>query len=86
MQIPDISSHTLSSFRSGPSSSPLTAVAVLNPLSDECQRTAPILLLLRDALGAHVTVHLLPQGSLSELPIKSFYRWAPEVDSEPYGL
>ena len=53
-------------FKTGPSGSALSVVAVLNPLSDAGQRTAPILLMLRDALGAEVTVHLLP--------IKSFYR------------
>ena len=61
-------------FKTGPSGSALSVVAVLNPLSDAGQRTAPILLMLRDALGAEVTVHLLPEGKLSELPIKSFYR------------
>ncbi len=63
------------SFRSGPSGSALSVFAALNPLSDAGQRTAPILLMLRDALGAEVTVHLLPEANLAELPIKSFYRY-----------
>jgi hypothetical protein len=73
-QLSGIDTYALTSFRSGPSSSPLSVVSVMNPLSEEGQRTAPLLLLLRDALGAHVTVHLLPVAGLTELPVKSFFR------------
>ena len=55
----------------------LSVVAIVDPASPDAQKTAPLLLLLRDALGARVTVYLVPPpgGSLTSLPIKSFFRY-----------
>lgn len=51
--------------------------AILNPVSEEAQRAAPIIKLLRDRLKATIFVHLIPpiRGSHREIPLKSFYRF-----------
>lgn len=56
--------------------STLQVIAVLDPISPTTQRIAPLLLLLRDGLGADVTVYLNPATEVSELPLKSYYRYA----------
>jgi hypothetical protein len=55
----------------------LSVTAIIDPASADAQKAAPLLLLLRDALGAVVTVHLVPppEGTLSELPVKSTFRY-----------
>ena len=55
----------------------LSVTAIIDPASSDAQKAAPLLLLLRDALGAVVTVHLVPppEGTLSELPVKSTFRY-----------
>lgn len=63
------------SFQTGNTESPLVVTAVLDPLSDAGQRTSPVLLMLRDALGALIRVHFIPKSDVAELPIKSFYRF-----------
>lgn len=55
----------------------LSVVAIVDPASPDAQKTAPLLLLLRDVLGAKVTVHLVPPpgGALATLPVKTFFRY-----------
>ena len=52
--------------------------AVLDPLSKEAQRIAPVLVLLRDALAPHLGVRVIlnPRLALEDLPLKSYYRYA----------
>jgi hypothetical protein len=58
--------------------------ALLDPVSEAAQRAAPLLQLMRDALGAQVRVFLHPNPSIQasgddadfRLPLKSFYRFA----------
>ena len=52
--------------------------AVLDPLSVEAQRIAPVLVLLRDALAPHLGVRVIlnPRRELEDLPLKSYYRYA----------
>jgi UDP-glucose:glycoprotein glucosyltransferase len=52
--------------------------AVLDPLSKEAQRIAPVLVLLRDALAPHLGVRVIlnPRQALDDLPLKSYYRYA----------
>ena len=52
--------------------------AVLDPLSVEAQRIAPVLVLLRDALAPHLGVRVIlnPRRELEDLPLKSYYRCA----------
>ena len=53
--------------------------AVLNPLSKEAQKLAPLLMWLREALPPQslgLRVYLNPKSSITDLPLKSFYRFA----------
>jgi UDP-glucose:glycoprotein glucosyltransferase len=56
-------------------------VALLNPASEVGQRWAPILRVLSQLEGVHVTIFLNPQERLTELPVKRFYRYV--LESEP---
>lgn len=67
--------HTRISPKSGNDDSPFIVEAILDPLSEDAQRAAPLLLMLRDELGAKVSVQLTPATDVSELPLKSFYRF-----------
>ena len=59
-------------------SAPVVVEGVLNPLSPEAQRLAPLLLLLRDTLGSRVAfrIALNPARDLGDLPLKAYYRFA----------
>ncbi|KAA0156433.1 hypothetical protein FNF29_01225 [Cafeteria roenbergensis] len=58
--------------------------ALLDPVSEAAQRAAPLLQLLRDAMGARVRVYLHPSTNMRgtgedsdrKLPLSSFYRFA----------
>lgn len=66
------------------SSPPLHLVAILNPLTRGAQRMAQVLSFLKKVLDPALTLYLNPQVDLSELPLKSFYRYAlPEFTHEP---
>lgn len=55
---------------------PLHIEAVLNPLSRGAQRLSALLLLLRQLLGPSMALALNPQRDITEMPLKSYYRWA----------
>ncbi|KAK9830935.1 hypothetical protein WJX81_007880 [Elliptochloris bilobata] len=50
--------------------------AVLDPLSRSAQRTAPLLEFLERTLRPSIQVHMNPVMEVSDLPLKSFYRYA----------
>ena len=52
----------------------LEVKAVLDPLTTAAQRVAPLLVFLRDVLGARVELLLLPEPQISEFPLPNFYR------------
>mmetsp|Transcript_32457 Transcript_32457/g.79034 ORF Transcript_32457/g.79034 Transcript_32457/m.79034 type:complete len:1653 (-) Transcript_32457:377-5335(-) len=54
----------------------MTVNAVIDPVSEDAQKMAPILLLLRDDFGADITVYLSPSLEISDVPLKRFYRTA----------
>ncbi|GAB4815180.1 hypothetical protein N2152v2_002226 [Parachlorella kessleri] len=56
--------------------SPLLVQAVVNPLSKTAQQLAPVLLFLREHLGAEVSLVLNPARDLTDMPLKTFYRYA----------
>jgi len=68
----------------GAAPSGIEVEALLDPVSEAAQRAAPLLLLLRDALGARVRVFLHPNSNQRgtgedgdrKLPLPSFYRFA----------
>lgn len=51
--------------------------AILDPLSKEAQRVAPVLALLRDRLSEDVCIRVIlnPRVNLADLPLKSYYRY-----------
>mmetsp|Transcript_2448 Transcript_2448/g.8246 ORF Transcript_2448/g.8246 Transcript_2448/m.8246 type:complete len:1639 (-) Transcript_2448:772-5688(-) len=51
-------------------------VAVLDPLTEAAQRAAPVLTTLRDVVGLEVTLILVPNTELSEVPLQKYYRFA----------
>jgi len=53
----------------------LYVIALIDPASEDAQRYAPLLVMLRDRLGATVRVHLNPGRGFSDLPVKSFFRY-----------
>eukprot|EP00882_Tetradesmus_deserticola_P014252 GHRQ01015150.1.p1 GENE.GHRQ01015150.1~~GHRQ01015150.1.p1 ORF type:complete len:663 (+),score=343.25 GHRQ01015150.1:862-2850(+) len=63
---------------SGPAkeASELHLTAIINPLTREAQRLSQVLVLLSDVLKPSIQIYLKPQMELSELPLKSFYRYA----------
>eukprot|EP01138_Halocafeteria_seosinensis_P009121 gb/GECG01009322.1/.p1 GENE.gb/GECG01009322.1/~~gb/GECG01009322.1/.p1 ORF type:complete len:1822 (+),score=218.11 gb/GECG01009322.1/:1-5466(+) len=70
------SQHTmLSSAPSKVSVSGIDVVAILDPVSDAAQRVAPLLLTLRDQLGATVRLYYNPGTSYKENPLMSFFRF-----------
>uniref|UniRef100_A0A383VGR8 UDP-glucose:glycoprotein glucosyltransferase n=1 Tax=Tetradesmus obliquus TaxID=3088 RepID=A0A383VGR8_TETOB len=73
---------------SGPpkESSELHLTAIINPLTREAQRLSQVLVLLADVLSPSVQIQLNPQMDLSELPLKSFYRYAlPDFSRDESG-
>ena len=50
-------------------------VAVLDPLSKEAQRFAPVAMQLQASLGVTITLHLNPELKMSEFPLENFYRY-----------
>ena len=50
--------------------------AVLDPLTPEGQRLAPVLLAMRSMFGASVQLLLTPRLRLSSLPLQSYYAYA----------
>lgn len=56
--------NKLASFKTGPETSPLTVVAVLDPLSEAGQRTGAAVDLMSFALFLGLNIHSLSQASL----------------------
>ncbi|OQR98863.1 UDP-glucose:glycoprotein glucosyltransferase [Achlya hypogyna] len=51
-------------------------VAYLDPLSEASQRASVFLRMLRDVLGASISLVLVPTPTYTEFPLKRFYRYA----------
>ncbi|KAM6973039.1 UDP-glucose:glycoprotein glucosyltransferase 1 [Aplochiton taeniatus] len=56
-------------------------VAVVDPVTRDAQKLAPLLLVLKQLVNVHLRVFMNCQSKLSDLPLKSFYRYVlePEV-------
>ncbi|DBA75355.1 TPA: hypothetical protein ACH3X1_010624 [Trebouxia sp. C0004] len=59
---------------------------VLNPLSKAAQRVAPILEWLRSSFHASIKVYLNPERELSDMPLKTFYRYVLPEPSPAGGM
>ena len=71
-----ISKAKLTAFTAG-SGTIVEIEAILDPLSKEAQRVAPVLALLRERLGDEISIRVVlnPRINLSDLPLKSYYRY-----------
>eukprot|EP00899_Mesostigma_viride_P007641 jgi/Mesvir1/16879/Mv15763-RA.1 len=67
-----------SGFRYTHKGAVLEVVAVIDPLSKMAQKMTPLLKFLRDGLGDALTlqVHLNPVVSITDMPLRSYYRYA----------
>lgn len=64
-----------------PKSASIHLVALLNPLSEQAQRWAPLLKVLSELDGVYLKLFLNPKEKLEELPIKRFFRYV--LESKP---
>ncbi|KAL6485212.1 hypothetical protein MHYP_G00072570 [Metynnis hypsauchen] len=55
-------------------------VAVVDPLTREAQKLAPLLIVLGQVVNMRVQVFMNCRAKLSEMPLKSFYRFVMEAD------
>uniref|UniRef100_H2UQ26 UDP-glucose ceramide glucosyltransferase-like 1 n=1 Tax=Takifugu rubripes TaxID=31033 RepID=H2UQ26_TAKRU len=55
-------------------------VAVVDPVTREAQKLAPLLLVLKKLVDVNLRVFMNCQSKLSEMPLKSFYRYVLEPD------
>ncbi|KAL7881321.1 hypothetical protein AOLI_G00081690 [Acnodon oligacanthus] len=56
------------------------AVAVVDPLTREAQKLAPLLIVLGQVVNMRVQVFMNCRAKLSEMPLKSFYRFVMEAE------
>ena len=74
------STHT--AFEVGdPEQASVHIVGLLNPLSEQAQRWAPILQVLSELDGVHVKLFMNPKEKIAELPVKRFFRYV--LQSKP---
>ncbi|TRY97086.1 hypothetical protein DNTS_027277 [Danionella cerebrum] len=60
-------------------------VAIVDPLTREAQKLAPLLVVLGQVVNMKVQVFLNCRAKLSEMPLKSFYRYVWEPDVSFFG-
>ena len=63
------------SVQTGTPNASLSMVVALNPLTKEAQQLAPVMLLLLEHFDVSIKLILYPPSSLSELPLKNYYRY-----------
>ncbi|KAK3776845.1 hypothetical protein RRG08_024619 [Elysia crispata] len=65
-----------------------TVDAIVDPTSREAQKMAAILMVLRQIANVEMRIFLNPREKLSEMPVKSFYRYVlePEVTFDSNGM
>lgn len=64
-----------------------TVEAIVDPVSTEAQKMSAILLVLKQIANVDITIFMNPKEKLSEMPVKSFYRYVlePEVTFDSEG-
>ncbi|XP_078741871.1 UDP-glucose:glycoprotein glucosyltransferase 1-like, partial [Lampetra fluviatilis] len=55
-------------------------MAVVDPVTRDAQRLAPLLAVLSEVVNVHLRVFMNCKPKLSEMPLKSFYRYVVEAD------
>lgn len=64
-----------------PDSASVHIAGLLNPLSEQGQRWAPILKVLSELDGVYLKLFINPKNKITELPVKRFYRYV--LESKP---
>ncbi|MEW5302056.1 MAG: hypothetical protein WDW36_004866 [Sanguina aurantia] len=72
----DVGSVEVGARDEAATASGLHITAILNPLTRQAQRLSQVLHMLRSSLNPVVKLYLNPQRDLSDMPLKSFYRYA----------
>ncbi|XP_059174574.1 UDP-glucose:glycoprotein glucosyltransferase 1-like isoform X2 [Physella acuta] len=64
-----------------------TVEAIVDPVSTHAQKMSAILMVLKQIANVEITIFMNPREKLSEMPLKSFYRYVlePEVTFDPEG-
>ncbi|XP_060731662.1 UDP-glucose:glycoprotein glucosyltransferase 2 isoform X3 [Tachysurus vachellii] len=60
-------------------------VAIVDPLTREAQKLAPLLIVLGEVVNVKVQLFMNCRAKLSEMPLKSFYRFVMEADLAFFG-
>ncbi|KAH0489133.1 hypothetical protein TgHK011_009577 [Trichoderma gracile] len=74
------STHTVIE-RGNPETASIFIVGLLNPVSEQGQRWAPILKVLSELEGVHLKLFINPVSKVEELPVKRFFRYV--LESQP---
>ncbi|KAL7822016.1 glycosyltransferase family 24 protein [Trichoderma gracile] len=74
------STHTVIE-RGNPETASIFLVGLLNPVSEQGQRWAPILKVLSELEGVHLKLFINPVSKVEELPVKRFFRYV--LESQP---
>lgn len=73
-EIPQMWKGQMTGFNVGPLDAMLQITVFLDPLCLATQRMAPLLMAIADGFKARVQVFLNPQASVTEVPIKGYFR------------
>uniref|UniRef100_A0A452TRP9 UDP-glucose ceramide glucosyltransferase-like 1 n=1 Tax=Ursus maritimus TaxID=29073 RepID=A0A452TRP9_URSMA len=78
-------SHSAIKMRPKEGETYFDVVAVIDPVTREAQRLAPLLLVLTQLINMNLRVFMNCQSKLSDMPLKSFYRYVlePEISFTP---
>ncbi|XP_052105584.1 UDP-glucose:glycoprotein glucosyltransferase 1-like [Mytilus californianus] len=62
--------------------------AIVDPVSSEAQKLAPILLVLKRAVNVDIKIFMNSRDKLSEMPLTTYYRYvlSPDVEFEPNAM
>ncbi|XP_078695179.1 UDP-glucose:glycoprotein glucosyltransferase 1-like [Branchiostoma floridae x Branchiostoma belcheri] len=73
--------HSAVKIPGDPNEAAFDIIAVVDPTTRDAQRLAPILMVLQQVVNANLKVFMNSRDKLSEMPLKSFYRYVlePEV-------
>ncbi|CAH1245599.1 UGGT1 [Branchiostoma lanceolatum] len=72
--------HSAVKIPGDPNEAAFDILAVVDPTTRDAQRLAPILMVLQQAVNANLKVFMNSREKLSEMPLKSFYRYVLEAE------
>ncbi|XP_056004849.1 UDP-glucose:glycoprotein glucosyltransferase 1-like isoform X3 [Ostrea edulis] len=79
--------HSAIKLPASPDSPAYQIEVVLDPVSQEAQKIAPMIKVLRDVVNVDVKIYMNCRDKISELPVKNYYRYVlePDLDFKPDG-